>query len=369
MALGKDLLLVVFIHGFMGSDETFGLFPQCLKEVLSESIGSAVTECITYPEFETKGEMDDVVLAFTEWLKLLVLGREAANRDRGGTGKARVVLCGHSAGGLVAADALIKFVQNRPDAQDHVWPRIIACLAFDTPYLGLGINVARIVMSEVDDAIPIPVPGTSFASDALNGAGTTGAKILGKLIPDLDVEVVNHISFIKDILDEEDHYERLDAVVGYDKKMGILFKTFYPMLPADPPLFEDPRTFVLLPKREAPAAKHFFPVPNTRASHEIASHTGMFALKTNDGYDQLVSQTSEAIKEALVWSRCVTRWGRKGLDLRSAWQRIEGRTAIALVEPNYTFGVPNVGYFARYPRPSIFAARPYFLFEDLRTKL
>jgi len=365
MALGKDLLLVVFIHGFMGSDSTFGLFPQCLKEVLSESIDSAVTECIIYPKYDTEDEMADIVLEFTEWLKLFVLGREAANRDRGGTGKARVVLCGHSEGGLVAADALIKYVQNRPDAQDHVWPRIIACLAFDTPYLGLEIDVSRIVVSEVGEAMP----GTSSASDARNGAGTTGANVLGKMIPDINGGVMDYINSIKGILDEKEYYDRLDNVIGYDKKMGILFKTFYPMLPAAPPLVEDPRTFVRLPKREAPAAKHFFPVPNTRASHEIESHVGMFEQRTNDGYDQLVSQTSEAIKEALVWSRCVTRWGRKGLDLRSAWQRIEGRTAIALVEPNYAFGVPNVGYFARYPRPSIFATRPYFLMEDLRAKL
>ena len=36
-------------------------------------------------------------------------------------------------GGLLAADALIQFVQNRPDADAPLWPRIIACLAFDTP--------------------------------------------------------------------------------------------------------------------------------------------------------------------------------------------------------------------------------------------
>lgn len=38
-----------------------------------------------------------------------------------------------SMGGLLAADALIQFVQNRPDAEAPLWPRIIACLAFDTP--------------------------------------------------------------------------------------------------------------------------------------------------------------------------------------------------------------------------------------------
>ena len=36
-------------------------------------------------------------------------------------------------GGILAADALIQFVQSRPDAKAPLWPRIIACLAFDTP--------------------------------------------------------------------------------------------------------------------------------------------------------------------------------------------------------------------------------------------
>lgn len=36
-------------------------------------------------------------------------------------------------GGLLAADALIQFVQCRPDADAPLWPRIIACLSYDTP--------------------------------------------------------------------------------------------------------------------------------------------------------------------------------------------------------------------------------------------
>lgn len=36
-------------------------------------------------------------------------------------------------GGLLAADALVQFVQSRPDTEAPLWPRIVACLAFDTP--------------------------------------------------------------------------------------------------------------------------------------------------------------------------------------------------------------------------------------------
>lgn len=38
-----------------------------------------------------------------------------------------------SMGGLVAADSLIGMVTSRPDPKAPLWPKIIACIAFDTP--------------------------------------------------------------------------------------------------------------------------------------------------------------------------------------------------------------------------------------------
>lgn len=108
-------------------------------------------------QFELKRLLVDAfqtaaVEVFSEWLTKLVVEKEVAKGNGGGAGKAKVVLCGHryafcaarydpgmiqmgytSMGGLLAADALIQFVQNRPDANAPLWPRIVACLAFDTP--------------------------------------------------------------------------------------------------------------------------------------------------------------------------------------------------------------------------------------------
>lgn len=36
-------------------------------------------------------------------------------------------------GGLLAADTLLEFVKSRPDPKAPLWPKIIACIAFDTP--------------------------------------------------------------------------------------------------------------------------------------------------------------------------------------------------------------------------------------------
>jgi len=38
-----------------------------------------------------------------------------------------------SMGGLLAADTLLAIANSRPDKEAPLWPRIIACIAFDTP--------------------------------------------------------------------------------------------------------------------------------------------------------------------------------------------------------------------------------------------
>lgn len=96
---------------------------------------------------------NEAVERFADWLITLTVEREVANGTGGGAGKAKVVLCGHryalltvfqpftslpnsfalSMGGLLAADTLLAIVNNRVDKQAPVWPKVIACIAFDTP--------------------------------------------------------------------------------------------------------------------------------------------------------------------------------------------------------------------------------------------
>jgi hypothetical protein len=48
----SDLLLVIFIHGFKGDDETFGKFPQRLQHILTETVPSCKVECVVFPAYE-----------------------------------------------------------------------------------------------------------------------------------------------------------------------------------------------------------------------------------------------------------------------------------------------------------------------------
>jgi pimeloyl-ACP methyl ester carboxylesterase len=86
---------------------------------------------------QTKGELKDTVERFIEWLLHQVLQREVTRAiemgaEQGAAGAAKIVLCGHSMGGLVVADALLAIQKMQTD-DGPLWPRIIALLAFDTP--------------------------------------------------------------------------------------------------------------------------------------------------------------------------------------------------------------------------------------------
>lgn len=145
-----DLVLLIFIHGFKGTDSTFGEFPQRLEHILTETLADTKVESIIFPAYETKGELTAAVVRFADWLTDLTVRREVAN---GGAGRAKIVLCGHSMGGLLAADSLIEFVNTRPDQAAPLWPNIVACIAYDTPYLGLHPHVFKNSATQAADYV------------------------------------------------------------------------------------------------------------------------------------------------------------------------------------------------------------------------
>jgi len=354
LSSGQELLLLVFIHGFRGTNSTFHEFPDRLKEMLSESIDNVVIDPIVFPKHNTKGRLTSVVKSFSNWLKKLVPEKEAAHKERGGTGKAKIVLCSHSMGGLIAADALIKLVHDSWNADAPLHKQIIACLAFDTPYLGVHSNVAAHILGKVKDKVlPITrkraagvgivvgvllLAQSAAVASMLVGIVTVGAIALyfkrdNKKVKGGYMWVKDHIKYVWHLYNEDELYTRLDNIIGFEKRMGILFRTFYTTSPPDPPpepkRFRKskktapstdpnaggPRTFIVLPKETtvitdksteenaADFATHFLAAHNGKATDVIEAHKGMFQAATNDGYDQLESETSRMIEEAVMLSR------------------------------------------------------------------
>lgn len=346
--LPPDLLLVVFIHGFKGDDTTFRSFPERLQHVLSETIKDIIVESVVFPAYETKGELTAAVISFADWLTNLTVQREVANGLGGGAGKAKVVICGHSMGGLLAADSLIEFVRTRPDNRAPLWPNILACLAFDTPYLGLHPSVfknsvdqaatyirgARDVFTTFQsfgsktgsaasagqasvpkaalEAAPASVATSPWQKWAPAAYAVGGAVIAGAAAgtaywkrDDLSTRykwATDHMQYVGALWQERELQNRLKALLDIEDEMGVMFRTFYTFLPAKPPTLPEPRTFIVLPRASSRLAAHFLPASNTVAEDEVKAHTGMFDSKSNDGYYELGLNTAQLIRGAM--ERC-----------------------------------------------------------------
>lgn len=142
--MSSRVLLLCFIHGFKGSDDTFKDFPGDLQRLVGKQLPDHRVESVVYPKYETKGELSQATDAFVEWLKERVIDCRKAHfenpwppRDR----NVGVVLVAHSMGGFVAADALFSVFNERAanaSEEDPIFPLIQGILTFDTPYNGLA---------------------------------------------------------------------------------------------------------------------------------------------------------------------------------------------------------------------------------------
>ncbi|RAH81800.1 hypothetical protein BO86DRAFT_362386 [Aspergillus japonicus CBS 114.51] len=124
--LAKRRLLLIYIHGFEGSEASFSDFPAhvhtSLTDLLSES---HLIYTRIYPRYKSRGEIRTAVENFSEWLSPHV----ADDLD--------VILLGHSLGGILAADVAL-LPSTFPSQSLH---RIFGLVNFDVPFLGLHPHV------------------------------------------------------------------------------------------------------------------------------------------------------------------------------------------------------------------------------------
>ncbi|RMZ77521.1 hypothetical protein DV737_g4362, partial [Chaetothyriales sp. CBS 132003] len=146
----KRTLLVIYIHGFLGDETSFKSFPAHVHNLLSMSLADThVIHSKIYPRYQSRKKIEFARDDFSRWLS----PHESPVTD--------VVLMGHSLGGILAAEVVLKLAApgDQPPRSQKFQHKILGLVAFDSPFLGIHPSVV----------------GTGIASlsaDAATGAGT-----------------------------------------------------------------------------------------------------------------------------------------------------------------------------------------------------
>lgn len=340
-------LLLAFIHGFKGDDQTFGYFPLQLSDLLAPYLPHLTIRSLVYPAFDTRGDLVACVSRFRDWLTERVIDAEVAR----GTAQpmlepgTRVVLVGHSMGGIVAAEAVLALLadtQGQGGGLNGMFPAVQGVLALDTPYLGISPGVVRYGAEDqwtagkawyegaaglfaqkgeaptVNAAKGLPKlpeqtatgekPGwaawgkyaavATVASAAVAGAGAAAYMNRAHITTSLGW-ATSHLEFVGCLARGEELKRRLVAMGAMTKTHDIGFANVYTDLGARKGVGE--RTFCNLPKESAPTRVFFHRQLNEKVGSEVEAHMNMFSKFKTDLCTHLLTRESTKRES---WIRC-----------------------------------------------------------------
>ncbi|KAF5660706.1 hypothetical protein FHETE_8803, partial [Fusarium heterosporum] len=142
--LGRRKLLIVYIHGFLGNDQSFRSFPAHVHALLANLLAdSHVIHSKIYPRYKTYRSVDVARDNFSEWLR----PHESPTTD--------VVLVGHSMGGILAAD-IVLMPNPSPYGTYPFKHRIIGHVSLDCPFIGLHPGIVVSGLSSLFKPAPTP---------------------------------------------------------------------------------------------------------------------------------------------------------------------------------------------------------------------
>ncbi len=326
-----------------------------MAHILSATYPSLRVETVVYPTYDTRGTLTVAVDNFVEWLisrcvqlesKPLLDEKTGAVRDPaetgrgGGAGSVKIILCGHSMGGIVAADAVLNIAREGGWKEGKLWPRITSVLAFDSPYLGVHPGVFKnsidkyqgYVKTATDvGAVLAPLGaalGASFgfgqasrgserttptsagsgnrspwfwaasaATAALAGAAGAGIYATRGTLGQSYTWVSDHLSFVGNLWDQKGNEKRLEDIATLPQ---VLFHCYYTRLSSRrsrAPGRE--RTFCILPSATSRAAASFTPAPNMLATDEVEAHISMFNPNANDDYYRMGQEAARLVGKSL----------------------------------------------------------------------
>jgi len=149
--LETKTVIIVYVHGFLGNNNTFHEFPDLLKESLKLYNVRVINK--VFPAFETNGVFDDFVNMIIDWLYE-------------NTKDYPIILMGHSMGGILNADVYRKISKDEVEFKhrNEKPPKIVAVFGFDTPFFGLSSAVANGGIRKIKESI---LSATDYAANYL----------------------------------------------------------------------------------------------------------------------------------------------------------------------------------------------------------
>lgn len=125
----RRTLLLVYVHGFVGNDMSFGSFPAHVHNLLTSFLAeSHVVHTKIYPRYKSRKNISYARDDFSNWL----YPHENPSTD--------IVLLGHSLGGILTAEVVL-LPTNVPYSDELFQHRILGTISFDTPFLGMHPSV------------------------------------------------------------------------------------------------------------------------------------------------------------------------------------------------------------------------------------
>ncbi|RFU75155.1 hypothetical protein TARUN_7089 [Trichoderma arundinaceum] len=179
----RRTLLLVYIHGFYGNDQSFRSFPAHVHNLLRESLSEThIVHSKIYPRYKTYKAIDVARDNFSAWLE----PHESPTTD--------VILIGHSMGGLLAAEIVLM-----PSQTSSSWSplkhRILGTLSLDSPFLGLHPGIVASGISSLFQPAPTPPSQDPADPQPLSPAAFDNSQLGGSRDPNFDAPFFNDTPF------------------------------------------------------------------------------------------------------------------------------------------------------------------------------
>ena len=160
----RRTLLVIYIHGFLGTETSFQSFPAHVHGLLTAALAAThVVYTKIYPRYKSRKNISFARDDFSNWLA----PHESSTTD--------IILAGHSLGGILAAEVVLMPSNFSAGSHDLLQHRILGLIAFDTPYLGMhpgvvSTGIASLFRTPAQLAVSPPTDPDFFSDNVPQGS-------------------------------------------------------------------------------------------------------------------------------------------------------------------------------------------------------